>query len=189
MTKALIVYGSRYGAAASTSKDVGEALRQEGLDVKVVNLKEEKVEDITDYELVIVGSGIQMGRWTKEPVKFLKKFHEELGKKKVALYVCCGSAKPLTEKDGKPEVVNKARREYLEEKASEHGLQPIALGFFGGVYNFNKVPWLFRKFMASVKPQLEAAGFKETTSGVYDTRDLNAIRGWAKEVAQLTQAK
>jgi len=58
------------------------------------------------------------------------------------------------------------------------------LGLFGGVYDFNNIPWWSKKFMASVKPKLEAAGFKETKTGVYDTRDLNAIRNWTKEVAQ-----
>jgi hypothetical protein len=31
------------------------------------------------------------------------------------------------------------------------------------------------------KQQLEAAGFKET-NGIYDTRDWNAIRNWAKDL-------
>ena len=146
------------------------------------------MKDITDYKLVLVGSGIQMGKWTKEPEKFLKRFQRDLVQKKVALFVCCGSAQPLTEEDGKPEDIKKARRKYLEEKAANYNLQTISLGFFGGVYNFNKVPWLFRKFMVGIKPQLEAAGFKETKPGVYDTRDLNAIRSWTKEIAQLTQS-
>jgi hypothetical protein len=38
--------------------------------------------------------------------------------------------------------------------------------------------------MAATKLELEAAGFKETRPGVYDTRDWNAIRNWAKELAQ-----
>ena len=46
MTKALIVYGTRYGATASTSEDIAETLSKEGLDVKVVNLKNNKVKDI-----------------------------------------------------------------------------------------------------------------------------------------------
>ena len=79
MTKALIVYGTRYGATASTSEEIAEILRKEGLDVRVVNAKEEKVQDITEYELVIVGSGIQINRWTGEPKKFLKKFQKESG--------------------------------------------------------------------------------------------------------------
>jgi menaquinone-dependent protoporphyrinogen oxidase len=184
MTKALIVYGTRYGATASTAEEIAKVLSQEGFDVKVVNAKEDKVKDISEYELVIVGSGIQINKWTKEPEKFLKKFQKELTKKKVALFVSCGSAQPITEEEKKPEDMEKARKKYLEEKAARYNLQPIALGFFGGVYNFNKVSWLFRKFMEELKPQLEASGFKESKPGVYDTRDLSAIRSWAKEVAQ-----
>ena len=189
MTKVLIVYGTRYGATARTSEEIAEILRQEGFDVEVVNVKEEKVKDISEFELVIVGSGIQMNRWTKEPEKFLKKFQNKLTKKKVALFVSCSSAQPLTEEDKKPEDMDKARSKYLEEKAAKYNLQPVALGFFGGVYNFNKVPWLFRKFMESVKPQLEEAGFHETEAGVYDTRDLNKIRSWAREIAKMVDSQ
>ena len=188
MTKALIVYGTRYGATASTSENIAGVLRQEGFDVRVVNAKKDKVRDITEYELVIVGSGIQINKWTREPEKFLKKFQKELAKKKVALFVCCGSTKPLDDKVDKAESIEKARTKYLEEKAAKYNLQPVAMGLFGGVYNFNKVPWLFGKFMEAIKPQLEAAGVPQTEPGLYDTRDLNAIRDWAKEVAQTVQS-
>jgi menaquinone-dependent protoporphyrinogen oxidase len=184
MVKALIVYGTRYGATEMTANDIADVFRQEGLDVRVVNLKDEKVKDISEYELVVVGSGIRIGKWTKEPQKFLKKFQKELAKKKVALFVCCGAARPIDE-DGKDETkMHEAKTKYLDEKAAKYNLQPVALGFFGGVYNFNRVSRLFRGFMASVKPQLEAAGVPETEPGLYDTRDINAIRGWAKELAQ-----
>ena len=84
MTKALIVFGTRYGATSSTSEDIAKTLEQEGVEVKVVNLKEEKVKDITEYKLVIIGSGIQIHKWTREAEKFLKKFQKELTRKKVA---------------------------------------------------------------------------------------------------------
>jgi menaquinone-dependent protoporphyrinogen IX oxidase len=184
MSKALIVYGTRYGATEMTSGEIAGVFRQEGLDVKVVNLKNDKVKDIAEYELVIVGSGIQINRWTKEPEKFLKKFQKELAKKKVALFVCCGSTQPLDDKTDKAESIEKARTKYLEEKAAKYHLQPVALGLFGGVYNYNKVPWLFGKFMEAVKPQLEEAGVPQTEPGLYDTRDLDAIRSWAKELAR-----
>jgi menaquinone-dependent protoporphyrinogen oxidase len=154
----------------------------------VINLKKENVKDITDYDLIIVGSGIKIGKWTKEPEMFLKKFQKELTKKKVALFVSCGSAQPLTEEEKKPEVIENYKIKYLQEKATKYNLQPIALGFFGGVYNFNKVSWLFRKFMAGVKPKLEEAGFKETEPGLYDLRDLDAIRNWAKALANLVRS-
>jgi menaquinone-dependent protoporphyrinogen oxidase len=188
MNKALIVYGTRYGATASTSEDIAETLRQEGFDVKVVNAKKDKVNDITDYGLVIVGSGIKINKWTKEPENFLKKYQKELAKKDVALFVCCGSTEPLDEKEDKAASIEKARTKYLEEKAAKYNLQTVALGFFGGVYNFNTMGWFFKKSMSAFKPKLEEAGYKETQPGVYDLRDVDAIRGWAKEVAQKVNA-
>ncbi len=188
MTKALIVYGTRYGAAASTSEEIAKIFRQEGLDTKIVNAKEEKINNITDYDLVVVGSGILFNRWTSEPEGFLKKFQKELAGKKMALFVCCGSASQALN-EGKPDVAENARRKYLEEKAAKHHLQPVALGLFGGVYDFNKWPWWITKQVKDItKQKLDAADFKETTPGVYDMRDWNAIRSWAKELAQKNQS-
>jgi len=182
MIRALIVYGTRYGATASTSGEIAEVLRKEGFEVRVVNAKEEKVRDISEFELVVVGSGMQIYRWTGEAEGFLKRFHDELAKRKVALFVSSG-AQALIEHEGKPEEIGKARRKYLEEKAAKYDLHPIALGLFGGVYDFNKWPWWAGKAKPMAKRQLEAAGFKETKPEVYDTRDWNAIRNWAKELA------
>lgn len=72
---------------------------------------------------------------------------------------------------------------YLEEKAAKFNVQPVALGLFGGVYNFNKVPWYAKKAMEMDRTRIEAA-YKAVEPGIYDTRDWNAIRGWAKELAQ-----
>ena len=189
MTKALVVFGTRYGATADTSEIIKDVLRKEGFDVKVVNVKEEKVQDINEYELIVVGSGIKMGKWTKESEKFLEKFREELAQKKLALFVCCGAAHPLIEGDEKTKEIEDARRKYLEEKAVKYNLNPIALGLFGGVYDFNKMSWFLRKTMSSLKPKLEGAGFKETASGFFDTRDLKVIRNWTKKVAERVNSK
>jgi hypothetical protein len=57
----------------------------------------------------------------------------------VALFVSCSSGCTALN-DGKPDVIAKARGEFLEEKAAKYGLQPIALGLFSSVYDYNKVP-------------------------------------------------
>jgi len=183
MNKALIVYGTRYGAAASTSEEIAKTLRQEGLETRVVDAKKEKVKDVAEYDLIIVGSGIQMHRWTGEPEDFLKKHQKELASKKLALFVCCGSA---TDKQ-KPELAEKAQRKYLEEKAAKYHLQPVAMGLFGGIYNYNNMPWFAKKAMNMDRPRV-AAAYKETEPGIYDTRDINGIQVWAKELAKKVQA-
>ncbi len=184
MKKSLIVYGTRYGATASTSEEIAAILRKEGIEVQVVNAKEEKVKDISQYNLVIIGSGIQIDKWTGEPEDFLKKFQKELATKKVALFVSSG-AQAIAEHEGKPEEIERGKKKYLQDKAAKYNLQPVALGLFGGVYDFNKWPWWAGKTKPIVKQQLVAAGFKET-NGIYDTRDWSAIRNYAKELATRT---
>ncbi|MGD0330773.1 MAG: flavodoxin domain-containing protein [Nitrososphaeria archaeon] len=182
MTKVLIVYGTRYGATASTSEEIANILQQEGLEVRVVNAKQEKIKDIAEYDVVIVGSGIQMRRWTSEPEEFLKRFQKELAGKKVALFVSCGTGcQALNE--GKPDMIARARGEFLEEKAAKYNLQPIALGLFSGIYDYNKVPWWAKRALEGGRPKIEAV-YKAIQPGVYDTRDWNVIRIWAKELSQ-----
>lgn len=185
MTKALIVFGTRYGTTANTSDVIADTLRQVGFEVKIVDVKKDKVRSISEFDLVIVGSGIQMGKWTREPEEFLKKYQNDLSTKKVALFVSCGSANPLSEGEQKNKEMNDAKKKYLEDKSVEYNVKPIALGFFGGCYEFNKMSWFFKKTLSSIKPKLEGAGYKESKAGVYDLRDLDAIRGWAREVAKM----
>jgi menaquinone-dependent protoporphyrinogen IX oxidase len=178
----LIVYGTRYGATEGTSEEIAKVLRSEGLDVRVVNAKKEKVKDISGYDLVIVGSGMQMAKWTGAAENFLKNSQKELSSKKVAIFVSSG-AQALIEYEGKTEEIEKARKQYLEDKAVKYNLHPISMVIFGGVWDFNKMSFLFRKTLASFKPKIEEAGFTETKPGLYDTRDWDTIRTWAKEIA------
>jgi menaquinone-dependent protoporphyrinogen oxidase len=181
MSKALIVYGTRTGTAAITAQELAQALQKQGVEAKVVNAKKEKIQSITEYDLIVVGSGIQMGRWTGEPEDFLKKFQKELTAKKVALFVNCGSAAEKLNPD-KPEIAENAKTKYLEEKAAKYNLKCTALCFFGAIYNFNTMSWIMKKGMENERPKL-AAAYKETEPGVYDTRDIEAIQKWAKELA------
>ena len=180
MIKTLIVYATRYGATAGTAEEIAKVLREEGFDVKVMNAKEEKIKDISEYELVIVGSGLQMFRWTSEAEDFLKKFRNELAKKKVALFV--SSMKPVLERQGKKNEVAKAWKQFLEDKAAKYRLQPISMGMFGGIIDYNKMNIITRKTMGAMKKQLEADGFKENPTGVFDTRDWKEICDWAKNL-------
>ena len=187
--KAIVVYSTRYGATKGTSEEIARILQENGFHVRVVDAKQERVQSIGEFDIIIVGSGIQMGKWTIETEDFVKKFQKELRVKKVAIFVSCGGANPLSEGEQKEKEMTDAKRKYLEKKAVELKISPVALGFFGGCYDFNKMSWFFKKTLSSIKPKLEAAGYKETKVGVYDLRDLNGIRNWAKEVAKMANEK
>jgi menaquinone-dependent protoporphyrinogen oxidase len=178
--KTLVVYGTRYGATTGTSEEIAKMLRENGFDVTVINAKKEKIKDISEYELIIVGSGMRMGKWTHEADNFLKKFQKELKQKKLAIFV--STMKTVSEREGKTDDVAKMRKTALEEKVTEYNLHPIALGFFGGVLDYNKMGFFFKRTMGFLKPQLEKDGFEETQPDLYDLRDWDEIRNWGKEL-------
>ena len=180
--KVLIAYGTRYGATEGTAEEIAKVMREAGLEVKVANLKKEKVKDIAEYDLVIVGTGMQMGKWTGEAEDFVKKFRKDLAQKKTAIFVS-SAAQALLEHDKQEEQIKKARKDYLDDKAVKYNLSPISMVIFGGVWDYNKMNFVFRKTMAPFKVKIEEAGFKEVSPGLYDTRNWEEIRGWAKDIA------
>lgn len=180
--KVLIVYGTRYGATESTSEEIAKVLREAGLDTTVVNAGKDKVKDISGYDMVIVGSGMQMAKWTGDAENFLKKFSKELSEKKTAIFVS-SAAEAMMKYDNNIEELEKIKKQYLEEKAVLYGLNPVSMVIFGGVWDFNKMNFIFRKTMSPFKIKIEEAGFKEVSPGLYDTRDWDVIRNWAKEMA------
>jgi menaquinone-dependent protoporphyrinogen oxidase len=180
--KALIAYGTRYGATEGTAEEVAKVLRESGLDVNVINLKKDKVKDLSGYDLVIVGSGMQMGKWTGVAENFLNDFREELAKKKTAIFVS-SAAQALLEHDKKDDEIKQNRKTYLEDKAARCNLSPVSMVIFGGVWDYNKMNFLFRRTLAGFKPKIEEAGYKEVSPGRYDTRNWDQVRSWAKDLA------
>jgi menaquinone-dependent protoporphyrinogen IX oxidase len=179
--KALIAYGTRYGATAGTSEEIAKILRDEGIETKTANLKEEKIKDITPYDLIIVGSGMGNCRYASEAEDFLRNFRKEFEGKKLALFV--STMIPFFEKEGKTDDVARTRKIALEDKITKYNLKPTALGYFGGVIDYNKMGFIARKGMEFFKPQLEKHGFK-VAPDIYDLRNWNEIRNWTKELAQ-----
>ena len=178
--RALIAFGTRYGATTTTSETIGKILEEEGLEVDVRNLKNEKVKDISQYDLIIVGSGLKMYRWTKEPEKFLKKFRRQLSEKKLAIFVSSG-AQALFKHEGKTQEMDDAWLRYLVSKTEKYELSPVLMAIFGGVWDYNKMGF-FAKTMEAFKHELRAAGIEEVEPGVFDTRDWDEIRNWTTEL-------
>lgn len=182
-TKALIAYSTRYGATAGTAEEIAKVLQQNSFDVRVVDLKKEKIKAISEFDLVVIGGGLKMGRWTGESDHFLKSFQKDLIQKKVAIFVS-SAVKSLYERKGKTEDLQRLRKQYLEDEALKNNLKPIALGLFGGVMDKNKMGFIFRRTLAPLIKQFEEAGFSETGPGLIDTRDWEEIRRWTEDLSQ-----
>ena len=170
--KILVCYGTRYGSAGEIAENIGEILRNRGATAEIVNLKKNKVKNLETFDLVIVGSGIQMGKWTKEPLKFIKKNLVILSRKKVALFVSCMTA-------AKPESCNQARRDYLDNIAADFPeIIPISMGLFGGLIDTLKGNIMTKAIMQTLAKSFVEDG--EESSERIDLRDWEQIRIWTE---------
>jgi menaquinone-dependent protoporphyrinogen oxidase len=172
--KALVVYGTRYGTAAEIAEEITLVLKDEHFDVDLVNAKGLKNYDISSYDLLVVGSGIKIGKWTKESMNFLKKNKDSLSNKKVALFVSCGAA---NEEKSIPE----GQEKYLDKVAKENLTNPpIATGLFGSVYDPNPKGLMSKFVNRFIKKELENQG-KDTSQRI-DYRNWDEIRVWTKNL-------
>lgn len=83
--KTLIVYASKTGTTEKCAGTVAQNLK----DVTIINLASQN-EDISKYDLIIVGTPIRMGMIHKKVKRFISKNVEVLKTKKVAYFICCG---------------------------------------------------------------------------------------------------
>jgi menaquinone-dependent protoporphyrinogen oxidase len=173
--KALIVYGTRYGTAAEIAEEIGRVMKNDGAEVDLVDSKGFKDFDVSLYDLVVVGSGIKIGKWTKGSLKFLKDNKSALSERNVALFVTCGAANEEDKKD-------EARKNYLKKVAQENLInEPVAMGLFGSVYDPEiKQGLMYKVTMKFIKKELEKQGID--TNKRHDYRDWDEIRAWAHDL-------
>jgi menaquinone-dependent protoporphyrinogen oxidase len=170
----LVCYGSRYGSTGEIAEKIGEILSNRGATVEVVNLKKDKVKDLKSFDLFIIGSGIRMGRWTKEPLKFLKKNRDLLSRKKVALFVSCMSA-------SKPETCQQGRRDYLDKIIADYPeITPISMGIFGGLIDPTRGGFMTKGIMKALLQEFVREG--EEPPEYVDLRDWEQIQSWVENL-------
>lgn len=175
--KALVIFGTRYGTAKEISEKIVEILKDENLEVDLINSDDKTNLAVDNYDLVVVGSGIKMGKWTKNTLNFLKKNRKKLSNRKVALFVSCGAA---NEEKNKAE----AQEKYLDNVATKYlDSEPISTGLFGGIYDPNADHGLLYKL---VKRNIEKEMIKmgQDPTKKHDYRDWDAITQWTIDLTK-----
>jgi menaquinone-dependent protoporphyrinogen oxidase len=69
--KVLVTYSSKHGSTAEIAERIGATLKEAGIDVTIMPVKE--VKDPSAYGAIVLGSASYYGRWRGDAVKFLKK--------------------------------------------------------------------------------------------------------------------
>ncbi|HEY3420139.1 MAG TPA: flavodoxin domain-containing protein [Methanomassiliicoccales archaeon] len=168
---ALVAFGTRYGSTEAVANEIATVLRSNGIDTEVLDLRSRKNETVSSYQLVVVGSGIMAGSWSKESLRFLDKNRDEMKGRKIALFACCGDV------EFKKEQAAEWKRKYVTEVGTKYGIEPISTALFGGVMDFEQYGFLVKAIMKNARKTIEERG--ADPSKPYDFRKWDEIREWA----------
>ena len=189
MTSVLVVYGSRHGGTRGIAERIGDVLRTEGLAAEVLAADHVTGVGVGDADAVVVGSGVYMGSWLKEPLEFIARNVATLAERPLWLFssgpLPGSTAKtsgddPLTDALGPLEGPGSGGHKRVAElTAATH---PRDHRVFLGAFDPDDPPRAmserFVRMMPAFKGVLPAGDFRE----------WDAIDAWAREIAATLEA-
>ncbi len=87
--KILIAYTSKHGTTAECAKILADRLKNSN-EIDVIDMKRQMPVSAEQYDTVILGSSVSMGRVSKKIKRYIKDNMAELTKKPCAVFLCCG---------------------------------------------------------------------------------------------------
>jgi menaquinone-dependent protoporphyrinogen oxidase len=178
--RVLIAYGSRYGSTEEIAHRLAGFLGEEGVEATVLDVKKNRSwPSLEGYDGVMVGSGVKISKWMREPLEFLRRKRGELEGKRLALFVSCLTV--LTDPDN-------AREELLEKVMEKVGVEADLYEAFGPVIDVgegSRMGFLDRRIAQTVMVGLSNDfGLEFDMKGRNDLRDWDRIREFAYRFAE-----
>jgi len=181
MTTVFIVYGSRHGGTEGIAERIGEVIRMHGIEAIVIPA--DRVPALDAVDAVVVGSGVYMGRWLDEPVRFIEHHLAELASRPRWLFSSGPLSRPAMQKDADmltaalgPEdgPGSGGRKKIAELTAATHARDhAIFLGRFDPDDPPRAISERFVRLMPVAKGALPPGDF----------RDWDHVEAWAHEIA------
>jgi menaquinone-dependent protoporphyrinogen oxidase len=160
--KTLIAYASKCGSTGEVAEAIAKVLCDLDADVDVRLAKE--VTSLDGYNRVIIGSAVRMGQWLPSATSFVEAQQARLAQLPTVIFSVHMANL------GDDEASRQARATYT---APVHQfISPQAEAFFAGKIDSARMDFLSRMIIKAMKSQDE------------DKRDWDAIRAWAREIAE-----
>lgn len=136
--KCLIIYSTKYGATQIYAQMIADHANYK---IDSQNVKDITVEKLQDFDTVVLGSSIYVGKVNKSMQKFCEKYEDILLTKRLYLFI----NGLLADEELAKELANA----YTDE-LRKHATHQVA---FGGKVNFSKLKFMDKKIMRMVSKQ------------------------------------
>lgn len=140
--RTLIIYGSKYGYTSECAELIADLLNDEEV-IIVTHLDHHTYPTLSDYERIIIGGGIYMGRLHRKVRKFIENNRALLLTREIGLFLSCLSQGIEAEK---------LMKKVFPADILEHAK---AVALVGGCVELEKLNPLYRKLLSSQKNDLD----------------------------------
>ena len=150
LNKTLIAYQTKGGVTEESARKIADILRSKyQLEVDLVDLKEQKIPDLTLYRNIIVGAGIRAGRVYGKALKFLE---NDFSGKNIAFYVSSTWA-------GTPGSYDNAKAKFVENTLAKYPkISAVSTEAFGGRIRYFRKTMVDKTDLAKVEVWAEQLG-------------------------------
>lgn len=166
--RTLIVFATKHGTTAACANLLAKQLDGE---VVLCQLGKQRVPQLDDFDQVIIGGSVYIGKIRKPVTGFIADWQSVLLQKKLGLFIC-GMA---TGDDAEKEIQSSYPADLLAHAISKSS--------FGGCYNFDHMNWLEKK-MIQMATKEESGGTVVATDKNIDKIDQMAISRFATAINQ-----
>jgi menaquinone-dependent protoporphyrinogen oxidase len=155
MNEVLIAYATKHGSTHEVAETVAAHLAQAGVEAHTVPA--DRVRSLDEFEAVVLGAPIYLGRWHHDARAFLRRFRSELATRPLAVFALGPISDSSEQWDG-------ARQQLYRALAHAPGVEPVTVGLFGG----------------AIVPETLHFPFSHVPAG--DLRDWDSIRAWTERL-------
>jgi menaquinone-dependent protoporphyrinogen IX oxidase len=150
LNRTLIAYQTKGGVTEESARKIADILRSKHqLEVDLVDLKEQKIPDLTLYKNIIVGAGVRGGRVYGKALKFLE---NDLSGKNIAFYVSSTWA-------GTPGSYDNAKAKFVENTLAKYPkINAVSTEAFGGRIRYFRKTMVDNTDLAKVEVWAEQLG-------------------------------
>jgi menaquinone-dependent protoporphyrinogen oxidase len=172
-TRVLIAYGTNEGQTAKIAEYLADTLRGNGCVADPVDIKHSPAPHLENYDAVIVGASIRLGKHQRYVRDFVKQNRPALERLPTAFFSVSLSAHDQTEAAGK-EIVR-----CLAEFAQQTGWRPGKVGIFAGALLYTRYGFITRWIMRKIARDKGSPDLDTSRDYVYT--DWENVKRFAEE--------
>jgi menaquinone-dependent protoporphyrinogen oxidase len=166
----LVIYASMYGSTGGIANAIGHELCSKDTKVDIRLIK--NIDDISNYDAVVVGSAIRSSEWLHEAVDFVEKHKEKLSQIPVAYFLSCMSLARTKNPQHHAEMRQRAASWLVPVYEEIPQVKPLSTGLFAGAIHFDKLPAM-QRLMYPIISGNDIEG---------DFRNWKKIKTWARKI-------